>query len=107
MKEWLFLIGAIVLETFATTMLKYSEQFTKLLPTIGMLAGYLLSFYCLSHALRTLPIGIAYAIWSALGIVLITLIGVLALPDVPAYIGLSLIIAGVIVINLFSKIEVH
>ncbi len=66
MKEWLFLIGAIVLETFATTMLKYSEQFTKLLPTIGMLAGYLLSFYCLSHALRTLPIGIAYAIWSAL-----------------------------------------
>lgn len=59
MKEWLFLIGAIVLETFATTMLKYSEQFTKLLPTIGMLAGYLLSFYCLSHALRTLPIGIA------------------------------------------------
>ena len=114
MKEWLFLIGAIVLETFATTMLKYSEQFTKLLPTIGMLAGmlagYLLSFYCLSHALRTLPIGIAYAIWSALGIVLITLIGVLAfkqVPDVPAYIGLSLIIAGVIVINLFSKIEVH
>jgi len=86
MKEWLFLIGAIVLETFATTMLKYSEQFTKLLPTIGMLAGYLLSFYCLSHALRTLPIGIAYAIWSALGIVLITLIGVLAfkqVPDVP------------------------
>lgn len=58
MKEWLFLIGAIVLETFATTMLKYSEQFTKLLPTIGMLAGYLLSFYCLSHALRTLLIGI-------------------------------------------------
>ena len=110
MKEWLFLIGAIVLETFATTMLKYSEQFTKLLPTIGMLAGYLLSFYWLSHALRTLPIGIAYAIWSALGIVLITLIGVLAfkqVPDVPAYIGLSLIIAGVIVINLFSNIEVH
>lgn len=76
----------------------------------SILAGYLLSFYCLSHALRTLPIGIAYAIWSALGIVLITLIGVLAfkqVPDVPAYIGLSLIIAGVIVINLFSKIEVH
>ena len=106
MKEWLFLIGAIVLETFATTMLKYSEQFTKILPTVAMAVGYLLSFYCLSHALRTLPIGIAYAIWSALGIVLITLIGVLAF-NVPAYIGLSLIIAGVIVINLFSKIEVH
>ena len=78
MKEWLFLIGAIVLETFATTMLKYSEQFTKMLPTVAMAVGYLLSFYCLSHALRTLPIGIAYAIRSALGIVLITLIGVLA-----------------------------
>ena len=68
MKEWLFLIGAIVLETFATTMLKYSEQFTKILPTVAMAVGYLLSFYCLSHALRTMPIGIAYAIWSALGI---------------------------------------
>ena len=49
MKEWLFLIGAIVLETFATTMLKYSEQFTKIVPTIAMAVGYLLSFYCLSH----------------------------------------------------------
>ena len=101
MKEWLFLIGAIVLETFATSMLKYSEQFTRLLPTIAMAVGYLLSFYCLSHALRTMPIGIAYAIWSALGIVLITLI------DLPAYIGIALIMAGVIVINLFSKMEVH
>ena len=55
MKEWPFLIGAIVLETFATTMLKYSEQFTKILPTVAMAVGYLLSFYCLSHALRTMP----------------------------------------------------
>ncbi len=109
MKEWLFLIGAIVLETFATTMLKYSEQFTRILPTIAMAVGYLLSFYCLSHALRTLPIGIAYAIWSALGIVLITLIGIFVfkqVPDLPAYIGIALIMAGVIVINLFSKMEV-
>ena len=77
MKEWLFLIGAIVLETFATSMLKYSEQFTKLLPTTAMVVGYMFSFYCLSHALRTMPIGIA------------------------------LIMAGVIIINLFSKMEVH
>lgn len=62
MKEWLFLIGAIFLETFATSMLKYSEQFTKLLPTTAMVVGYMFSFYCLSHALRTMPIGIAYAI---------------------------------------------
>ena len=92
------------------SMLKYSEQFTRLLPTIAMLAGYMLSFHLLSHALRTVPIGIAYAIWSALGIVLITLIGIFVfkqMPDVPAYIGLALIMAGVIVINLFSKMEVH
>lgn len=110
MNQWLFLIGAIVLETFATSMLKLSEQFTKPLPTIAMLAGYVLSFFLLSHALRTLPIGIAYAIWSALGIVLITLIGIFVfkqIPDLPAYIGLALIMAGVIVINLFSKMDVH
>ena len=110
MKEWLFLIGAIVLETFATTMLKYSEQFTKILPTVAMVVGYLLSFYCLSHALRTIPIGIAYAIWSALGIVLVTLIGIFVfkqVPDLPAYIGIALIMAGVIIINLFSKMETH
>ncbi|WP_024990709.1 DMT family transporter [Segatella albensis] len=53
MKEWLFLIGAIFLETFATSMLKYSEQFTKLLPTTAMVVGYMFSFYCLSHAQRT------------------------------------------------------
>ncbi|MEE0889764.1 MAG: multidrug efflux SMR transporter [Bacteroidales bacterium] len=110
MKEWLFLIGAIVFETFATSMLKYSEQFTKLLPTIAMIVGYGLSFYLLSHALRTMPIGVAYAIWSALGIVLITLVGVIAfkqVPDLPTYIGIALIMAGVIIINLFSKMEVH
>ena len=110
MKEWLFLIGAIVFETFATSMLKYSEQFTKLLPTTAMIVGYGLSFYLLSHALRTIPIGVAYAIWSALGIVLITLVGVIAfkqVPDLPAYIGIALIMAGVIIINLFSKMEVH
>ena len=75
-----------------------------------MAVGYLLSFYCLSHALRTMPIGIAYAIWSALGIVLVTLIGIFVfkqVPDQPAYIGIALIMAGVIIINLFSKMETH
>ena len=90
--------------------IKYSEQFTKILPTVAMAVGYLLSFYCLSHALRTMPIGIAYAIWSALGIVLVTLIGIFVfkqVPDLPAYIGIALIMAGVIIINLFSKMETH
>jgi len=75
-----------------------------------MAVGYLLSFYCLSHALRTMPIGIAYAIWSALGIVLVTLIGIFVfkqVPNLPAYIGIALIMAGVIIINLFSKMETH
>ena len=75
-----------------------------------MAVGYLLSFYCLSHALRTMPIGIAYAIWSALVIVLVTLIGIFVfkqVPDLPAYIGIALIMAGVIIINLFSKMETH
>ena len=110
MKEWLFLIGAIVSETFGTSMLKLSEQFTKPLPSFACIVGYMLSFYLLSFALKTLPIGIAYGIWGAVGIVLITLIGVFAfkqVPDLPAIIGLALIIAGVLIINLFSKMQVH
>lgn len=110
MKDWLFLIAAIVFETVGTMLLKLSEQFTRPLPTIGMIVGYLLSLYLLSYALRTLPVGLAYAIWSALGVVLIMLIGVFVfkqVPDLPAYIGLALIMAGVLVINLFSKMEAH
>ena len=110
MKDWLFLIAAIAFEAFGTYMLELSKQFTRVVPTIAMLAGYVLSLYLLSFALRSIPIGIAYAIWSALGIVFITLIGIFAFkqtPDVPAYIGLALIMAGVIVINLFSKMETH
>ena len=110
MKDWLFLIAAIVFETVGTMLLKVSEQFTRPLPTIGMIVGYLLSLYLLSYALRTLPVGLAYAIWSALGVVLIMLIGVFVfkqVPDLPAYIGLALIMAGVLVINLFSKMEAH
>lgn len=110
MKEWLFLLGAVAFETLGTSMLKLSEQFTRPLPSVVSVAGYLLSFYLLSHALRTLPVGIAYGIWGAVGIVLITLIGVFAFhqkPDLPAIIGLALIIAGVVIINFFSKMQVH
>lgn len=109
-KEWFFLLGAVVSETFGTSMLNMSEQFSKPLPSIASLIGYGLSFYLLSMALRTMPVGIAYGIWGAVGIVLITLIGMFVFkqtPDLPAIIGLAFIVAGVLIINLFSKMQVH
>jgi small multidrug resistance pump len=110
MKNFLFLAIAIVFEIVATTALKSSEQFTKLTPSVITFIGYAAAFYFLSLALKTVPIGIAYAVWSGVGIVLITLIGVFyykEIPDLPAIIGLSLILAGVIVINVFSKTATH
>lgn len=110
MNHWIALIGAIVFETIGTTMLKYCEQFTRPLPTIAAISGYLLSFYLLSMALRTIPVAIAYAIWGAVGMVLIMLIGMVAfkqIPDLPAIIGILLIQAGILVINFFSKMEAH
>ena len=109
-KEWFFLLGAVVGETFGTSMLNMSEQFSKPLPSIASLISYGLSFYLLSMALRTMPVGIAYGIWGAVGIVLITLIGMFVFkqtPDLPAIIGLAFIVAGVLIINLFSKMQVH
>ena len=101
-----FLFTAIVLEVIGTSALKASEQFTKLLPILIMVACYGASFFFLSLVLRTLPVGIAYAIWSGLGIVLISMVGVIWFKqslDLPALIGLGLIVAGVVVVNLFSK----
>lgn len=101
---------AIALEVLGTSLLQQSQQFSRLWPTIGMAICYLLSFYLLSLALRSLPLGIAYAIWSALGIVLVATIGLLVFGqklDLPAVIGLALIIAGVIVVNMFSKTAGH
>lgn len=110
MSNFIYLLLAIVFETGATTLLKLAEGFTKLLPTVASMLCYVVSFYCLSVCLKTIPVGVAYAIWSALGIVLITLIGIVAfkqMPDLGAIIGLLLIIAGVVVLNLFSKMGVH
>ena len=104
------LLATIVCEVIATSFLKSTEQFTRLVPTVLMILFYVLSFYFLSHALRTIPVGVAYAIWSALGIVLISAVGFFLFRqtlDAPALIGIALIIAGVIVINLFSKTMVH
>lgn len=110
MKNFFFLGIAIIFEIIATSALKKSEEFTKLIPSIITILGYCGAFYFLSFAIRTIPIGIAYAVWSGVGIVLITIIGALffkQIPDLPAIIGLSLIIIGVIVINLFSKTTGH
>ena len=105
-KVYLFLTAAIVFEVVATSSLKASEQFTRLWPTVLMITGYGLSYYCLSQVLRDMSLGVAYAIWCALGIVLVAVIGVVWFKqrlDLPAVVGMGLIVAGVVVINLFSK----
>lgn len=110
MKNWLFLLLAIISETVATSTLKMSEGFSKPLPSAVTVAGYGLAFYCLSLTLRTIPIGVAYAIWSGIGIVLVTLVGVFfyrQVPDPITLFGLALILVGVLVINLWGKSSVH
>jgi len=107
---WLTLGGAIVCEVIGTSLLQASNQFTKPLPTIGMAICYGAAFYLLSLSLKAMPVGLAYAIWSGLGVVLISIIGLVAFKqrlDIPAVVGLVMIVGGVIVINLFSKSSVH
>ena len=101
---------AIALEVVGTSFLQRSEQFSRIWPTFGMAVCYLASFYLLSLSLRALPLGIAYAIWSAVGIVLVALIGLVVFGqrlDLPAVIGLGLIVTGVVVVNLFSSSVGH
>lgn len=107
---YIYLVIAIIAEVIGTNALKASEEFTKIIPSVVVVAGYGVAFYCMALLLRTLPVGIMYALWSGLGIVLITITGAFVykeIPDVPAVIGISLIIAGVVIINLFSKSTVH
>ncbi len=102
---YLLLTVAIVAEVFATSCLKAAEGFTRLAPSVGSVLGYSVAFYCLSLALAAIPAGIAYAIWSGIGIVLISMVGWLLFGqtlDGPAFVGMALIVAGVIVINVFS-----
>jgi small multidrug resistance pump len=101
---------AIVFEVIATSALKATDGFTRLVPSIVTLVGYALAFYFLSLTLRVMPVGIVYAVWSGAGVVLITLIGWLYYRqsiDGPGLIGIGLIVAGVLVVNLFSKSMVH
>ena len=110
MNHWVYLITAIVSEVIATSALKASTGFTKPLPSVIVVIGYVVSFYFLSLTLKTSPVGIAYAIWSGVGVVLISLVAWLLYAqklDLPALIGMGLIISGVMVINLFSKTAGH
>jgi small multidrug resistance pump len=107
---FVYLILAVVAEVIATTALKSSAGFTRLAPSAVVVVGYGLAFYLLSLVLRTLPVGVAYAIWAGLGIVLVTLMGVLVFgerPDMPAVLGISLIVEGVVLLQVFSKMSVH
>lgn len=103
--HWWFLCAAIVAEVIATSSLKASQGFTQLGASAIVVAGYVVSFYCLSQSLQSIPIGVAYAIWSGAGLVLI---GIAAwwfygqVPDLPGFIGMALIGAGVVVLKLFS-----
>ena len=108
--NYAFLFVAIVAEVVATSFLKGSEGFTRLWPALAAVAGYAVAFYFLSLTLRTVPTGIAYAIWSGVGIVLISLVSWLWFGqklDAPAIAGLGLSIAGVVVVNVFSKSVAH
>lgn len=110
MKTYLLLFLAIAAEVVATSALKASENFTRLTPSLLVVAGYGVAFTCLSMTLKTLPLGVAYAIWSGVGTALVAVVGWLLYKqqlDLPAVLGISLIIAGTVVLNLFSKVAAH
>ena len=110
MNNWIYLVVAILSETVATTALKASVGFTRAGPAALVVVGYGLAFYFLSLTLRTIPLGVAYAVWSGVGIVLITAAGWFMYGqklDAAALAGIVLIVAGVLVMNLFSKTTGH
>jgi len=110
MKTVLIFFFAVVSEVTATTALKFSEGFTKLVPTLIVFAGYGLSFYLLSLSLKAMPIGTAYALWSGIGIVLTVVIGMVLWHESMDWargIGILLIMLGILIINLFSKSAAH
>ncbi|WP_370278333.1 multidrug efflux SMR transporter [Pontibacterium sp.] len=110
MKNWLFLTVAIASEVVATTALKSSEGFTRFLPSLLVVVGYGVAFYALSLTLRTIPLGVAYAVWSGLGIVAVSILALMLYGqklDMPAIIGIALIVLGVVVINVFSNTSAH
>jgi len=110
MQNWLFLSVAIVAEVIATTALKSSEGFSRPLPSIIVVVGYLIAFYFLSLTLKTIPVGVAYAVWSGVGLMLIALVSWWLYGqklDLATIAGMSMIMAGILVINLFSTLGEH
>jgi small multidrug resistance pump len=108
--DYLYLAIAIIAEVIATSALKASEEFTRLFPSCIVIVGYGLAFYFMTLVLRTIPVGITYAVWSGFGIVLIAVISAFLykqIPDIPALIGMGLIISGVVVIQIFSSTVNH
>jgi small multidrug resistance pump len=108
--NYLYLAAAIVSEVAATSALKLSDGMTRLTPAVVTVVGYLLAFYLLSLTLRTIPVGVAYAIWSGVGVVLITIVGLVSFKqtlDFAAIAGMLLILSGVAVIYLFSNASGH
>lgn len=108
--KYLFLAVAIVSEVLATTALKQSEGFSRLWWSVATVVGYAVAFYFLSLTLKTIPTGVAYAIWSGVGIVLISTVAWLFQGqklDLPAIAGMTMIVGGVVVMNLFSKVAAH
>ena len=110
MLSWAYLLVAILAEVIATSALKASDGFSRLWPSVITVVGYSVAFYCLSLTLKHIPVGVAYAVWSGLGVVLITAVSWVLFGqklDAPALIGMGLIVAGVIVMNVFSKSVSH
>jgi small multidrug resistance pump len=105
-----YLFTAIVFEVVATSALKAANGFTVLIPSVVVVIGYALAFYFLSMTLKVMPVGVTYAIWAGLGVVLVAIVGAVVyrqVPDLWAMLGMALILAGVIVINLLSKTVSH
>lgn len=110
MKTAIIFFFAVLSEVTATTALKFSEGFTKLIPSVVVIVGYGISFYLLSLSLKTIPLGTAYAMWSGIGIVLTVIAGIIIWRESMDWargIGIFLIMAGILIINLFSKSAVH
>ncbi|MDN3554558.1 multidrug efflux SMR transporter [Halomonas maura] len=107
---YVYLALAIIAEVVATSALKASAEFTRLWPSLLVVAGYAIAFYLMTLVLRTLPVGITYAFWAGLGIVLVTLVGMVVYgerPDLPALAGIAMIVGGVVVIQAFSSVTPH
>ncbi|SEN11796.1 DMT family transporter [Halomonas caseinilytica] len=108
--SYVFLALAIIAEVVATSALKASDEFSRFWPSVLVVVGYVTAFYLLTLVFRTLPVGITYAVWAGLGIVLVTLVGMVVYgerPDLPAVVGMALIIGGVAVIQVFSSSTPH